>query len=429
MAEIEIEKVLAQARRVSDSAEIIVSEGKTVDISAESGSISEVSEESHFGFGIRVVRKGRIGFSFGNRPEKAQAVLSKACDNSKIGGALSSLPGKKRHPKVEGLFDRKIPDISGKELIERARLIISGVKGAKARPVYAGASASFGKTTIANTNGVFAELEGTVSSGGCYAASGESTGFEGKSSRKDILDYFSFGKIAGKRAIEGRMQKSFGTKKSARILLHPYAVEGLLSSAILPAFDGEAVYRGNSFLGGKMGERVFSENISIEDNGMLPGETGSSPFDSEGVPCQRTVLVEKGVVKNFLYNWETAKRSKTASTGNGERGFSSIPKISETNVVISPGLELESALAKDSEISILWFSGTHTVNPFSGEFSVEAKGSFAMKKGERAFATKPGIVSGNIFELLKTIEFARDKIERSGSFITPPALVVADFVS
>lgn len=429
--ELDIESLLKKAGRVSgNQAEIIVARGRSSEVSAESGAFSDSSEEEYFGFGVRIVRRGRVGFSFGNQAERFDSILSKAVENSKIGGRLASLPDSPgRYPKVPGLYDRKVAEISGRELIERVKEIVSSVREAGAKPTYAGAEASSGEVTVANSNGIFSRMRESSVSGGCYANSGGSTGFEGKSSRKDNLDYGEFGRVAGGRAVEGRKQKKLGTKKGIKILLHPYAVEGLLGGALLPSVDGENVFRGNSSLAGKIGTGIFSENLSIEDNGILPGENGSSEFDSEGVPCRRTEILSKGVLKNFLYNWETGLRAGLPSTGNGFRSFAATPKIRPTNIVVSPGSERTRALAKEAELSVLWFSGTHTINPFSGEFSVEAKNSFSLRNGERAFATKPGIVSGNIFQVLKTVEVAKDGVERAGSFITPHILIEGDFIS
>ncbi|MFH0961198.1 MAG: TldD/PmbA family protein [archaeon] len=431
--ETDFDSLLKQASRVSEQAEIIAAQGKSIEISAESGAFSDVSEEEYSGFGIRVIRKGRVGFSFGSRiGERFGQVLSRAVENAGIGGKLSGLPEKPgKYPKVSGLYDGNVALLSGKDLIERVREIVGSAKRTGAKPTYSGAEASSGEIVVANSNGVFARSKVSSVSGGCYANAEGSTGFEGKASRKDNLDYPAFGRLSGERAVEGRHQRKFGTGKNVRIILHPYAVEGLLGGALLPSIDGENVFRGNSSLdAGKIGNEIFSENFSLEDNGLLPGENGSAPFDSEGVPCRRTAVFERGVLKNFLYNWETSRRAGTGSTGNGFRGFASTPKIGTTNAVVLPGKAREKELAKDADLSVLWLSGTHTINPFSGEFSVEAKNSFAMRRGERAFPTKPGIISGNIFQVLKTVRVARDGIERAGGgFITPPVLIEGDFVS
>jgi|GEM_PF-3470229 len=426
MEKIDAEKILRECKRAgADSAEVFVSLGKNVSISSESGKLSEVREGESFGFGIRVIRKGKVGFSFGNSPEKAPLVARKAVLNSRIGGELPALPGKTRVPKVDGLYYPKIGEISGKDIIDRVKEIISASRGAGARPTYAGVSAGIGKTIVANTNGLLLEEKGTSVSAGSYSSSGSSTGFESKALREDSLDYSEIGRVSGERAVLGKGQEAFGTRKGILMLLHPYAVEGLLSGALIPSIDGENVFRKNSAFSGRLGEKMFSDDLTLEDNGLLEGGLGSSSFDSEGVSSKRTAVFEKGVLKNFLTNWETSLKMKTKSTGNASRGSSSIPKIAPTNLVLSPGRIGKDELEKEAEIKILWFSGTHTINPFSGDFSVEAKNVFSGK----GRALKSGIVAGNIFEILKEIRVAKDGVERSGEMITPPVLIRADYVS
>ncbi len=426
MEEIDCEKILRESRRLgADSAEVFVSFGRDVSISSESGKLSEVREGELFGFGIRVIRKGKVGFSFGNSPEKAPLVVRKAVLNSRIGGELSSLPPKRKTPAVKGLYDRKIRELSGKEIIDRVKEIISASWRAGARPTYAGVSAGTERTIVANTNGVFLEEERATVSAGSYSSSGSSTGFESKALRKDSINYSEIGRVSGERAVLGKNQESFGTRKGIPMLLHPYAVEGLLSGALIPSIDGENVFRKNSAFSGRLGEKMFSDDFTLEDNGLIEGELGSSSFDAEGAPSQRTVVFERGVLKAFLTNWETCLKMKTGSTGNASRGFSSLPKISPTNLALSPGRIGKEELEREAEVKILWFSGTHTINPFSGDFSVEAKNVFS----GNGRALKSGIVAGNIFEILKEIRVAKDGIERSGDMIAPPVLIRADYVS
>src|SRR5205823_7084505 len=90
---------------------------------------------------------------------------------------------------------------------------------------------------------------------------------------------------------------------------------------IFESANGDAIYRHASFLAGKLGEQIAGENINVIDDGTMPGGFGTSPFDGEGVPTRRTVVVERGVLKNYLLNSYTAKKLGMQTTGNAARGL------------------------------------------------------------------------------------------------------------
>jgi PmbA protein len=420
MRNIDAEALVKLALRECEHVEVFAESGRSIEVSAESGVFSDISEEEGFGFGVRVIRNGRAGFSFGNDLGKFSAVVSKACAVSKIGPKLSGLPEPGKYGKVSGAFDRRIADLDGRELLSR----LDGMEKLKCRPTYAGASCSVNAFVIANSNGVHGEFSSTEIEGGAYASAGESTGFEGRSSRRDNLDIPAFGRIAAERALASRNPEKIEGMKKARILLHPYAVEGLLDNTFLPSIDGENVFRKNSKLTGKIGRRLFSPDLTIIDDGLLKGGNNSFPFDCEGTPCRKTPIVSRGILKSFLYNWETGLRAGKKSTGNGFRGAVSPPHISPTNLVISPGRTRKSEI--DCDFSVLWLSGTHTTNQFSGDFSVEMKNALRTSTGK---PVKKGLISGNIFDVLGSASPAKDGVEKLGGLVTPPVVIEADVVA
>jgi len=82
----------------------------------------------------------------------------------------------------------------------------------------------------------------------------------------------------------------------------------------------DVVYRHQSFLAGKLGEKVASETVTVIDDGTIPGLFGTSPFDDEGVPSRRTVVIERGVLKSYLLNCYAARKLGMKTTGNASRG-------------------------------------------------------------------------------------------------------------
>ena len=100
-----------------------------------------------------------------------------------------------------------------------------------------------------------------------------------------------------------------------------------------------SIYRHESFLAGKLGEKVAGENVTVIDDGTLPGLFGSSPFDDEGVPSRRTVVIERGVLKSYLMNTYAARKLGLKTTGNASRGLTGNAGIGHGNLYLEKGVQ------------------------------------------------------------------------------------------
>lgn len=184
--------------------------------------------------------------------------------------------------------------------------------------------------------------------------------------------------------------------------------EGILSprasceilSILSGSFLGESLYKNKTRLKDKLGQKCFSEKVSVIDSGM--SGMGASPFDGEGVPSQDSVLVEKGVFKTFLYDTYYGKRFNHPSTGNATRsGVKDPPVCGRRGLFIEPGVShVPYSTMKGLVIEELM--GTHTANPITGDFSLGAVGH--LMEGQRKIPFKGVIFSGNIFELLNSVQ-------------------------
>jgi len=148
----------------------------------------------------------------------------------------------------------------------------------------------------------------------------------------------------------------------------------------------------------------------------------SSAFDGEGVPSQRTILIDKGILKGYLYDSYTAGKEGLASTGNAVRsGYTGVPGVGIRNLIVSSS-KPQDLLAETKGILVGGLIGAHTANPISGDFSVEAKNAFLIGHGEVARPIRSLMLAGNFFELLKDIEIGRD-VRAVGSTVTPTVKV------
>src|SRR6266852_3543732 len=127
----------------------------------------------------------------------------------------------------------------------------------------------------------------------------------------------------GKIAAQRTLRRLGGRKvKTARvpIILDPMVATSILGH-IFEGINGDSVYRGASFLAGKLGEKIAGDHVTVIDDGTMVGGFGTSPFDGEGIPTRRTVVIEKGVLKSYLLNTYTAKKLGLQTTANASRGL------------------------------------------------------------------------------------------------------------
>src|SRR5205823_14931884 len=140
--------------------------------------------------------------------------------------------------------------------------------------------------------------------------------------------------------------------------------------SIFEAVHGMSVYRQQSFWAGKLGEKVASEKVTVVDDGTIPGLFGTSPFDDEGVPSRRTIVIEKGVLKSYLLNCYAARKLGMKTTGNASRGLAGNAGIGNGNFYLEPGKRSPQQIIGDVKdgFYVTEFLG-FGVNLVTGDFS------------------------------------------------------------
>ena len=144
------------------------------------------------------------------------------------------------------------------------------------------------------------------------------------------------GRIAARRALQRLNAVKVPTQK-APVVFEPRTARTLLDN-IFEAVHGMSIYRHESFLAGKLGQKVAAEALTIVDDGTLPGLFGTSPFDDEGVASRRTVVIERGILKSYLLNTYAARKMGMKTTGNASRGLTGNAGIGHGNFFIEKGV-------------------------------------------------------------------------------------------
>jgi PmbA protein len=225
------------------------------------------------------------------------------------------------------------------------------------------------------------------------------------------------GRIAAQRTL-----RRLGARK-AKTAQVPVVLDPMVSSSILEhifeGVNGDSVYRGASFLARKLGQKIAGDNVTVIDDGTIAGGFGTNPFDGEGVPTRRTVVIENGVLKSYLLNTYTAKKLGLQTTGNASRGLAGTPGIGPGNYFLQPGTKSPKELISGIRdgLYVTEFLG-QGVNLVTGDYSRGASGLW-ISGGELAYPVEEITVAGNLKDLFFNISEIANDLEFRGSVAAP----------
>lgn len=226
------------------------------------------------------------------------------------------------------------------------------------------------------------------------------------------------GVIAAQRALRRLGAKPVKTQR-VPVVFSPEIARSIIGN-MFEAANADSIYRHATFFDGMLGERVAGDNITVIDDGTLVfdgiGGFGTSPFDGEGLPTRRTVLVERGILKSYVSNTYTARKLGIASTGNASRGLAGNPGIGAGNFFLEAGDLTPAQLIGDVKQG-LYVTETmgFGVNLVTGDYSQGASGLW-IENGELAYPVEEITIAGNLKDMYRNISaIANDLVFRSAS--------------
>lgn len=226
------------------------------------------------------------------------------------------------------------------------------------------------------------------------------------------------GRIAAERTLRRLGARQVKTQR-APVVFSPEIARSLMGN-IFEAANGDSIYRHATFFDGMLGERVAGENITVVDDGTLVfdgiGGFGTSPYDGEGLPKRRTVLVERGILTSYVTNTYTARKLGLKSTGNASRGLAGNPGIGAGNFYLEPGTMTPEELIGDVQQG-LYVTETmgFGVNLVTGDYSQGASGLW-IENGELTFPVEEITIAGNLKDMYRNISaIGNDLVFRSAS--------------
>lgn len=427
MAEQLVKKCLQKG---AEAAEVLIQSARNLNIEVRNGEIETVEEASSQGVGFRVFTGGKMAFSCCN--DFSEPALDDAISRA-IGFAknLTSdpnniLPEDQKITQVEGLYDPSLTQVAMDKKIEMAKTVES--LAMKDPRITKSAGAGYGEREseifIANSNGlskskkassvgygvsVVAEKGDQKSSGGEYCT------------RRYFADLKFPEEIAEKAAKDAyeMLDPQMVPTQKAPVIFDPDVAYAILGG-ILAAINGERVLQGASFLRESMDQKIASELLTIIDDGTRPKGLASSPFDGEGVPTQKRLIVDRGVLKGFMYNTIVARRAGVQSTGNASRGgYRSLPEIGPHNFYMDAGKNSPEDIIQSTKKG-LYLKGVtgYGINPVNGNFSGGASG-FWVENGKLAFPVKGLTIAGTAESMLNGIDMLGNDLDLNRPVTAP----------
>jgi PmbA protein len=233
----------------------------------------------------------------------------------------------------------------------------------------------------------------------------------------DLEEPAAVGRRAALRALRRLGAKPVATCE-VPVVFDPVTAPSLLSH-LAACVNGYAVYRETSYLAGQIGEAVASDLVSVVDDGRRPGGLGSKPFDGEGLPTRRNVVVDRGRLATYLLDSYSARKLGGSSTGNAARGAGSPPTVAPTNLWLEPGEASldEIVAATDRGLLVTELIGMG-FNSVTGDYSRGAAGLW-IEGGEIAYPVEEITIAGNLGDMLRAIDAVGSDLVWLGRIASP----------
>lgn len=438
---LELSKYIVEAglKKGASAVEVLAHSISDVDVNIESSEISGVEKTLSDKIAIRLYLDKRMGAAFTNIPtEKAvEEAMMMALASTKVtteDNDWVALPEPNKYSPIEGLWDEEVADCEPSKVVEIAGDFMSKALEAESGLIaaYGAAGVSVYHTAYANSSGIEHSEKGDVA----YAVLGAIAQIEGGVTPM-ILAFdarrnmdLELDKAVDDIARMIRVCKNHTDGKSGKhiVAMHPWAYGQIFGYTLMESVKGDNIARGKSKLEGRIGDAMFSEKLTLIDDGTHLMGLNTSVADDEGVPRQKTPIIEDGVLKSFIWDTYWANKMGEVSTGNARRNMrQGLVHLATTNMVIKPGIrEIEDVISEiDNGYLIRNVQGAHSSNPESGDFSVVGNPAILIDDGEMVGAIHGLMISGNAFELLNQVsEVAKTPLIIQG--VIGPEIVFED---
>ena len=421
----------------ADEVEATVFETAEFSVDVRLGRIEDLVEAGSKYIGLKVIKGKKTAYATSSDLSAdtlerlvKNAVRRASCAHPDEFSGLPSLQKSETDIQELRLYDPAVPEMGPDQKIslametERIALAEKGITNSHGASFETKAV----NTILANSNGFLDGYEETFCSLSLGLQAGETdTRAEGYwfSAQRHFEDVEAPEEVA-KKAV-ARTLRQLGPKK-IKTQFVPVLFEPMMTSWLLgflfACVSGIAVYRKASFLADSLGERIAGENITVVDDGLLPGKLGTRPFDSEGVSTQKTTVIQKGELLSFLCNTYAARKLGLASTASADG-----PGVGPNNFYLQAGKDRSTEMIRSMDKGlILTRTIGHGLNPITGDISCGAFGLW-IENGEICYPVSEITISGNLGEFLTNIAAIGNDLDFRTSVCGPSVLIKDVLVS
>jgi PmbA protein len=422
----------AKTRGATD-ADVIVADGDTFSVQVRLAAVDRLTKAREKRLGLRVFFGHRSASASTSdfSPESLDRVVSETCALAKAVAEdpISGLPD-------ERLLARDIPDLDlfdsttlGNDTqIELARRAEAAAMAADPRITNSEGGefdSSSGHIILANTSGFRGDYR---SSSFSVSVSPVATERDGEGMQRDswyaVQRRFAkmdtpeaVGQEAARRTVRRLGARKVSTRR-APVVFDPETAGSLLSN-LCGAVSGYSLYKGASFLIGQLGKPLAPDFVTVVDDGRLTGGLGSRPFDGEGLPTRKTVVLDGGILGSYLLDTYSGRKLGMESTGNASRSVGESPSVGPTNFYLAPGRVSPSEIIRSVRqglyvTELIGFG----VNMVTGDYSRGACGMW-IENGELAYPVEEITIAGNLKRMFASIEVVGNDLDFRGRIASP----------
>lgn len=422
-----MEEVLEQAAKVAEAAEVFFISSEETPVSFEANRLKLLQSRQSQGLALRLIKNGRLGFASTTNLAHRGRLVEMALETAQFGAeARFAFPNAGPLRPVD-IYDPAVEAVSVEEMVHLGQGLIDAVRAVEPELLCdAGVSRSRMTLRLLNSAGGQAEYTQSVFGLGLSGALIRGT---------DMLfvgdwDSSCHPITSGQRVVEETIRQLEMARRTAPapqgevpVVFTPRGVVGVLLRPLGVAFSGRTVLQGASYLGNRLGQRVFDPRLYLWDDPTLPFRPGSRPCDDEGIPSARLALIEGGVVANFLYDLQTAGQAGVKSTASAHRGLGSLPAPGITTLLLGEGDTSFDDMVKDMKRGLLVESlmGVGQGNVLEGDFAGNVLLGYAVENGEIVGRVKDTVVAGNAYQALgELVSIGKEGRWVGGRLFTPP---------
>lgn len=436
-----MEKLLHAALEQAKQAEVYLIEEESIPVQFGNNEVKRINSKKTLGVTLRVIdQEGRMGFVSGTQLDR-EALIQQAMTSAKYGDKTEIVfPNEQQTEEVQ-CYDPKVANLTTEEMVEQGQQILTIIQ--ELDPSITCdlmISKEIQRVKIINSSGLDVSFAKTK-----YAIHLSSRGDDGFRLYSDFdiySKYFTFDRDRLEKFVKYH-QLSLKRFKVATgkmdILFNPKAIWPFLYR-LFAGVNGLSVNEDITPLKGRLGREIFSPLISFIDDPTYPGGLASTPYDDEGSVAHKTPIVEKGVLKNYLFNLDSAFEYGTKSTGNGfkktlfAKGIDQRPATYGSNFNLLPGESTFEEMVQSMKRGLIvdQIMGGHTGNILAGEFGLTIVTGFLVEDGEIKGKVIDAMVSGNIYDLFKKVAMVGNEMQSTQAvfygFGYTPAILVSDLM-